>query len=69
MLKEISPKAEVSPNTPMSEDFRKIIDGPAADYHRPGAERYATETLPQKNLVYFKKKRKTHSAPIKKMGG
>lgn len=69
MLKEITPKYDATPNTPMSEDFRKVIDGPAADYHRPGAEQYKSGVIPHKNLVYCKKSRKTHSAPIKRMGG
>ena len=67
MLKQITPRPEETPNTPMSEDFRKVTDGPAADYHRFGAVRPESGHVEENK--YAKKHRKVHSAPIKKMGG
>ena len=67
MLKEIAPRPEETPNTPMSEDFRRLTNGPAADYHRFGAARLASG--PTDGVANAKIKRKIHSAPIKKMGG
>jgi len=67
MLKQITPRPEETPNTPMSEGFRQITDGPAADYHRFGPARLASDPIERND--FGKKHRKVHSAPIKKMGG